>query len=82
MSPADAAHHPRLDVSGPTGVTADRRLGAETIAALAADDTVTEVEHAVLPVNFACPNVIRILPDGTREGITDVMSPWSAALAQ
>ncbi len=82
MSPEQAAHHPRLDVSAPEGVTADIRLGAETLAALAADDTVTEVEHAVLPVNFACPNLIRILPDGTREGITDAMSPWSAALAQ
>jgi hypothetical protein len=31
-------------------VTADIRLGAETLAALAAEDAVTEVEHAVLPV--------------------------------
>jgi gamma-glutamyltranspeptidase/glutathione hydrolase len=35
-----------------------------------------------MPVNFACPNLIRIAPDGTRQGITDAMSPWSAALAQ
>jgi gamma-glutamyltranspeptidase/glutathione hydrolase len=82
MSPQDAAHHPRLDVSGPEGVTADIRLGAETIAALGRDAPVTEVEHAVLPVNFACPNLIRIAPDGTRQGITDAMSPWSAALAE
>jgi gamma-glutamyltranspeptidase / glutathione hydrolase len=82
MAPEAAAHHPRLDVSGPEGVTADTRLGTEAIAALAADAKVTEVEHAVLPVNFACPNMIRIAPDGTRHGITDVMSPWSAALAQ
>jgi gamma-glutamyltranspeptidase/glutathione hydrolase len=52
------------------------------LAALAAEDTVTEVEHAVLPVNFACPNLIRIGADGTRTGITDVMSPWSAAIAE
>lgn len=82
MAPEAAAHHPRLDVSGPEGVTADRRLGAETLAALAEDAAVTEVEHAVMPVNFACPNLIRIAPDGTRQGITDTMSPWSAALAQ
>jgi gamma-glutamyltranspeptidase/glutathione hydrolase len=82
MTPEQAAHHPRLDVSGPEGVTADLRLGAETLAALAADDEVTEVEHAVLPVNFACPNLIRIAADGTRSGITDALSPWSAALAQ
>jgi len=82
MSPEQAAHHPRLDVSGSEGVTADIRLGAETIAALAREAEVTAVEHAVLPVNFACPNLIRIAADGTREGITDAMSPWSAALAQ
>ncbi|MBR0682528.1 hypothetical protein GXW74_18700 [Roseomonas eburnea] len=82
MAPEAAGHHPRLDVSGPEGVTADRRLGAETIAALARDAEVTEVEHAVLPVNFACPNLIRIGADGTRQGISDAMSPWSAALAQ
>ena len=82
MTPEQAAHHPRLDVSAPEGVTADIRLGAETIAALAKDARVTEVEHAVLPVNFACPNLIRIAPDGTRQGITDVMSPWSAASAE
>jgi gamma-glutamyltranspeptidase/glutathione hydrolase len=63
-------------------VTADIRLGAETLAALAAEDTVTEVEHAVLPVNFACPNLIQIGADGLRTGITDVMSPWSAAIAE
>lgn len=82
MSPEQAAHHPRLDVSGPEGVTADLRLGEATIAALAQEAEVTEVEHAVMPVNFACPNLIRIAPDGTRQGITDAMSPWSAALAQ
>jgi gamma-glutamyltranspeptidase/glutathione hydrolase len=82
MDPEAAAHHPRLDVSGPDGVTADRRLPAATLAALAAEGPVEVVEHAVLPVNFACPNLIAIAPDGTRTGITDVMSPWSAALAQ
>ncbi len=81
MSPEEAAHHPRLDVSGPTGVTADMRLGAEVIAALAAEDAVTEVEHAVMPVNFACPNLIQRRADGALHGITDAMSPWSAAVA-
>ena len=79
MDPEDAAHHPRLDVSGPDGVTADRRLGDAVLAALGTDATVTDVEHAVLPVNFACPNLIQQGPSG-RVGITDVMSPWSAAI--
>jgi gamma-glutamyltranspeptidase/glutathione hydrolase len=80
MDPETAAHHPRLDVSSPDGVTADLRLGAEVLAALAADGPVTEVDHAVMPVNFACPNLIQRGPDGM-VGITDVMSPWSAAVA-
>ncbi|MBY0337357.1 MAG: gamma-glutamyltransferase family protein [Acetobacteraceae bacterium] len=80
MDPEDAAHHPRLDVSGPDGVTADERLGEETIAALSRDAEVTVVEHAVMPVNFACPNLIQ-RRGGAQVGITDVMSPWSAAVA-
>jgi gamma-glutamyltranspeptidase/glutathione hydrolase len=82
MDAEDAAHHPRVDVSGPEGATADRRLPAATLAALAEAGPLEVVEHAVLPVNFACPNLIAIAPDGMRSGITDVMSPWSAALAQ
>ena len=34
-----------------------------------------------MPVNFACPNLIEI-KHGIRTGISDVMSPWSAAIAQ
>jgi gamma-glutamyltranspeptidase/glutathione hydrolase len=83
MEPEAAAHQPRLDVSGAEGVTADGRLPPATLAALAgAAGPLEAVEHAVLPVNFACPNLIAIGPDGLRTGITDVMSPWSAALAQ
>lgn len=81
LDPEAAAHLPRLDVSAPEGVTADRRLGPEVLAALAADAEVVDVEHATMPVNFACPNVITQGPSG-RVGITDVMSPWSAALAE
>jgi gamma-glutamyltranspeptidase/glutathione hydrolase len=77
-----AAHHPRIDVSGPDSVSADRRLPQPVLDALAAEGPVQVVEHAVLPVNFACPNAIVQEADGTRSGVTDVMSPWSAALAQ
>jgi gamma-glutamyltranspeptidase/glutathione hydrolase len=82
MDPEVAARHPRLDVSGPEGVTADRRLPAATLAALQEAGPVELVEHAVLPVNFACPNLIAIGADGQRIGVSDTMSPWSAALAQ
>jgi gamma-glutamyltranspeptidase/glutathione hydrolase len=82
MDPQAAAHYPRIDVSDPGHATADRRLPADILAALAADGPVEVVEHGVLPVNFACPNLILHHDDGTRVGISDVMSPWSAALAQ
>ena len=82
MPLAEAAHLPRIDVSGPDGVTADGRLPADVLDALRADGPVEVVEHAVLPVNFACPNAILLAPDGTRTGISDALSPWSAAVAQ
>ena len=81
MDPSAAAHHPRIDVSDATDVTADLRLPRAVIAALEADGPVQAVEHGVLPVNFACPNMI-LLQDGQRVGISDAMSPWSAAIAQ
>jgi len=80
MEAEEAAHAPRIDVSGPDSVTADRRLGAAVIGALAEDGPVEVVEHAVLPVNFACPNVI-LRDGGAATGVSDAMSPWSAALA-
>jgi len=82
MTIDEAAHHPRIDVSSTDTVTADRRLGAEIIAGLTADGTTEVVEHSVVPINFACPNVIVQHPDGSRSGISDVVSPWSAAVAQ
>jgi gamma-glutamyltranspeptidase/glutathione hydrolase len=82
MEPQAAAHHPRIDVSGPDTITADQRLGDDVIGALRKVGPVEVVEHRTAPVNFACPNLILQRDDGTRTGISDVMSPWSAALAQ
>ena len=58
MTPEAAAHQPRIDVSGPDKVTADRRLAPDILRALQADGPVEVVEHGVLPINFACPNLI------------------------
>ena len=79
MSPEDAAHHPRIDVTGPERVAADSRLPTAVLDALA---PVARVEHVALPASFACPNMIAVARDGTRTGISDAQSPWSAALAQ
>jgi gamma-glutamyltranspeptidase/glutathione hydrolase len=81
MTPEAAAHQPRIDVSGPDQVTADRRLAPEIISALQADGPTEVVEHSALPINFACPNLL-MLKDGVRTGISDAASPWSAAVAQ
>ena len=81
MTPEAAAHQPRIDVSDPDKVTADGRLDPDILQALQADGPTEIVEHCVLPVNFACPNLI-LQQDGARTGISDAASPWSAAVAQ
>ena len=82
MSVEDAAHFPRIDVSSADSVTADQRLDTSVLGALAADGPTEVLEHGAVPINFACPNIIVQHKDGTRTGISDVASPWSAALAQ
>jgi len=82
MDVETAAHHPRIDVSGVDRVSADRRLPAAVLDALAADGPVEVVEHGAVPINFACPNVIVQQTDGMRVGISDAASPWSGAVAQ
>ncbi|MCU4178696.1 gamma-glutamyltransferase [Bosea sp. BH3] len=80
MSTEETAHQPRIDVSGPDSTSADANLPAETLAALEKAGPTTPVEHAVLPINFACPNFIRVDRDGA-EASSDAASPWSAAVA-
>jgi gamma-glutamyltranspeptidase/glutathione hydrolase len=82
MDPAAAAHHPRIDVSGTDAILADRRLGEDVLAALRAVAPTATAEQVAQPINFACPNLILARPDGERVGISDAMSPWSAALAE
>ena len=41
-----------------------------------------ETELAVYPTNFACPSSVVQTADGEHQGMTDVMSPWSGAVAQ
>lgn len=80
MDAARAAHTPRIDVSSPDSVTADDRLPAATLAALREAGPLLESEYTVLPINFACPNFIIAGADGA-QGCSDVISPWSAAVA-
>jgi gamma-glutamyltranspeptidase/glutathione hydrolase len=82
MTLEDAAHFPRIDVSDPDSVSVDQRMPPEVIAALQSESPVEVVEHSAMPINFACPNLIQLRPDGTRTGISDAATPWSAAIAQ
>jgi gamma-glutamyltranspeptidase / glutathione hydrolase len=82
MNPEGAAHHPRIDVSGGERFGIDRRLPPSIVAPLMAKPGATLVEHGVFPSRFACPNLVMHGADGLNHGISDVMSPWSAAIAE
>jgi gamma-glutamyltranspeptidase / glutathione hydrolase len=82
MTPEQAAHQPRIDVSDPDSVSADPRLPADVIAALTNDGPTEIMERGVMPINYACPNVIVRDSGGSVTGISDVASPWSLAVAQ
>ncbi|WP_338665999.1 gamma-glutamyltransferase [Pararoseomonas sp. SCSIO 73927] len=78
-----AAHQPRIDVSGPDRVAADRRLPRATLAALADANpgALDVVEHGPVPLNFACPSLLARKGDVV-EAVADTMTPWSCALTQ
>jgi hypothetical protein len=74
--------HGVLDVSGDSGVEYDRRLAPDIRGRLAAYPGAAEVEHTVWPAHFACPNLVLRGADGVNRGISDALSPWSAAAAE
>jgi gamma-glutamyltranspeptidase / glutathione hydrolase len=76
-----AAHHPRIDVNGSDRFGIDHRLPAPIIERLSTQPGATVVEHTVFPTRFACPNLVLRGADGVNHGISDAMSPWSAAVA-
>jgi gamma-glutamyltranspeptidase / glutathione hydrolase len=80
MDVSAAVHAPRIDVSGPGAVTADMRLPDDVLGALAVGAPLKVLEYGVLPINFACPNLIAVDREGAR-ACSDVASPWSAAVA-
>jgi gamma-glutamyltranspeptidase/glutathione hydrolase len=82
MDPSTAAHHPRVDVNGSDRIGIDRRLRSDIVERLSAQSGATLVEHTASPARFACPNLVLRGADGTNHGISDVMSPWSGAVAE
>jgi gamma-glutamyltranspeptidase / glutathione hydrolase len=82
MTADEAAHQPRIDVSGDTGITIDRRLPELVRDRLATRPGAMIVEHTAFPSMFACPNLVMRGEDGLNYGVADIMSPWSAAVAE
>jgi gamma-glutamyltranspeptidase/glutathione hydrolase len=82
MDPFAAAHHPRVDVNGSDRIGLDRRLPPAILDQLSAQPGAILVEHGAFSARFACPNLVLRDADGVNHGISDVMSPWSAAVAQ
>ncbi len=80
MSLEEAFHTPRLDVSGAESVTLDDRLDPAIAAALAARwPTVALPPSPLSP--FACPNAVRLVAGGWRQGCAFVSSPWAGVAA-
>ena len=83
MTLEDAFHQPRIDASGGDTVGVDPRLPEAIRKALAGKFPVNPSELVVYPTNFACPSAVFNDPvSGEHFGITDVMSPWSGAVAE
>ena len=82
MTLEDAFHQPRIDASGGETVGVDPRLSDAIQKALAAKYPVDLTDLVVYPTNFACPSAVARDPaSGEFQGITDVLSPWSGAVA-
>jgi gamma-glutamyltranspeptidase/glutathione hydrolase len=83
MSLEDAFHQPRIDASGGDTVSVDPRLPEPIRKALAEQFPTVDTELVVYPTNYACPSsVLRDPNGGMHYGMTDVMSPWSGAVAE
>jgi gamma-glutamyltranspeptidase/glutathione hydrolase len=83
MTLEDAFHQPRIDASGGDTVSVDPRLPDSIKAALADAFPTVETELVVYPTNYACPSsVLRDPNGGAHYGVSDVLSPWSGAVAE
>jgi gamma-glutamyltranspeptidase/glutathione hydrolase len=82
MDLEEAFHTPRIDVSGSDPVIADEDLPAGVHEALAARFQHVAAPRTVLPFYFACPSAVGRDAKKRNTGVTEVMSPWSDAVAE
>jgi len=79
----DAFHQPRIDASEAEYVALDPRLPAVMRKAVSAKFPTRLAELVVYPTNYACPSaVLRDARSRENFGVSDVMSPWSGAVAE
>ena len=81
LSLEQAFHEPRIDVSGLDVVVADRRMPAETIAALAAQFPTVLAEPVEYPFPYTIAGAVR-RSAAVNEGATEPQHPWSEAVAE
>jgi gamma-glutamyltranspeptidase/glutathione hydrolase len=77
-----AFHTPRIDVSGPGVALVDRRLGDDTLQAIAATMTASFADLAPYPAQFANPSAVQAAPDRRFRGAADLASAWSGAVGE
>lgn len=83
MTLENAFHQPRIDASGGEKVGLDPRLSPAIQQALNDKFPTQLTELVVYPTNFACPSSVYQDPaTGEHFGMSDVMSPWSGAVAE
>jgi gamma-glutamyltranspeptidase/glutathione hydrolase len=76
-----AFHQPRIDVSGGSAVSVDRRLPAAVKTRLSAAFDTVEVDPLPHPVNFTIAGAVRRAGDGN-EGATEPQQHWSEAVSE
>jgi gamma-glutamyltranspeptidase/glutathione hydrolase len=79
MSLEQAFHAPRIDASGAEPVVCDSNVPEGTVAAIARRYQAKVAGRMVLPLSFACPTGVMVLPDGAKQGIAEVGQPWASA---
>ncbi|MDX5356320.1 MAG: gamma-glutamyltransferase [Rhodobacterales bacterium] len=81
LTPDQAIHTPRIDVSGGAQVVADASLPDAVLAALGARFETVAVPRSFFPLGFACP--VGVVRDGaTNTGICEITMPWADAVAE
>jgi gamma-glutamyltranspeptidase / glutathione hydrolase len=80
MTLEEAMHAPRVDVSGPDRVVADRNLGREALEAIGARHPTVVANREGYPYNFTIASAVRQRQD-MREGAVEPWQPCAEAVA-